>query len=197
MSDKKYSDGFIPVSAKREAGTENPNTISPAVLEQKTGIILVPDGEIKEGDLLKITKIVSIFDLQDFIASESPVILSVSDAQIVRCALTFPTLFGKDYYVLDGVPGFEYDESFRSATWGLPTISYHALASDVAYARRVNEAASLAAQSTIGRERARVTRKSGKIRPFTDFEVKEGLSGDTGTAVEPPGEAGDDGQSEV
>lgn len=164
--------GYRPITKEVDEQSSS-QSVSPGMLGQKPGILLIPGGDIPANSLLSVVKISSIFDMADFVSPEDPLILSVGDGDILRCVLQYPTLFGDTFYVLEGFPGFEYKDYFTLATWGLPKVSYHSLAAEITYAREINARAELATQSVIAKERKRVQRKSGFKKQFTEFEVEE------------------------
>lgn len=173
MNDVKDT-GYRPLLKDRSLpDDEVKQSISPGVLSQKPGVLLLPGGTVPSEALLAVTAVSSIFDLADFVNPEDPVILSIADADVLRCALEYPALFGDRFYVLEGFPGFEYKDYFVNATWGLPKVSYHSLAAEITFARELNAKAELAGQTVIERERKRVQRKSGFKKAFTGFEVEE------------------------
>lgn len=161
-------EGYKPIAAKP---TDEPKAVSPRVIEEHPGVMLVPPGDIPSESLLAIHSVASIFDFADFVNPESSVIVCVQDLGVLDCLLSYPRLFGEHFYVLDGFPGFEYKDGFRTSTWGLPLVSYHTLATEVNYARHVNETAALAAENTLQSERRRTRRKNGSQKSFQNFGV--------------------------
>lgn len=187
MNDSKDT-GYRPLLKDRDLPDDSvKQSISPGVLSAKPGVLLLPGGTVPTEALLAVTAISSVFDLADFVNPEDPVILSIADADVLRCALEYPSLFGDRFYVLDGFPGFEYKDYFVNATWGLPKVSYHSLAAEITFARELNAKAELAGQSVIEKERKRVQRKSGFKKAFTGFDVEE-IGGGAKPQDDPSGE---------
>lgn len=163
--------GYTPVLRERSLEDKG-DALTPKVLTDKPGVLLVPGGDIPEDGVLAIQAVTSIFDFEPFVNPEEPVIVSVADAETLRCILKFPTLFGERFYVLEGVPGFEYRDYFTETTWGLPKMSYAALAVDVTYARKVNDDIAVSRESVHQKERRRTRRKSGGQKEFKNFDVE-------------------------
>lgn len=169
--------GYVPMLRDRhesdDSSAPSSKAVTPRVVEEHKGIMLVPGGDIPQDSILSVTAISSVFDLEPFVDVVEPVILSIGSTEIIRCALAFPGLFGGRYFVLEGVPGFEYTSAFSEATWGLDRLSYASLSADVQYARDMNERAQLASETVHEKERRRTQRKSGHVKAFEDFEVAQ------------------------
>lgn len=161
-------EGYKPIAAKPDGEQK---AVSPRVIEEHPGVMLVPPGDIPADSLLAIHSVASVFDFADFVSPESSVIVCVQDLGVLECLLSYPRLFGEHFYVLDGFPGFEYKDGFRTATWGLPLVSYHTLATEVNYARHVNETAALASENVMQSERRRTRRKNGSQKAFQNFGI--------------------------
>jgi len=107
--------------------------------------------------------------------SNSVLLFSEQDFELLEVLVDHPLLFGFNTMVLSGLPGADYGAQFESRTYKQERVAYAAFVNEVIEFQRAEAAVKDETQSNYERERSQYTRANGSVKGFTKH-VMAGLA---------------------
>lgn len=139
--------------------------------------------ELPDDGVLVYSTIESLYDLSS-IAERSVVLFRFDQVGLLACIAANSVYTEVSLSTLTGLPGADYSTVFNEATWRLPAVAYAPFIAELRLAGQIDEQLNAQKATQYDDEKRTYTRKSGAVKPHSDFKLESDFGDDDSETLE-------------